>query len=202
MSEQSTAGTGLTDSIETLSATIASGNWSEAGAGAGLDVLGAIANPVDALVSTGVAWLMEHVQPLREALDMFAGDPAAIQAYAEQWRRHAQTVADNAVDLRNYVNNDTSAWSGQTGDAYRAQAAEQYDGVTASAASADGVANAVQTAGQVVAGVRVIVQELIAELVGIIIKRLPIWLASAGASLGLGLPLIIADLVMLIAEWI
>ena len=199
-----TAGTDteLTRTVESLSHGIASGDFSGMNLNSGLDALGVVANPVDALVSTGVAWLMEHVQPLNDALDMFAGDPGAIQAYAQQWRRHADTVTTTAQDLHQHITNDTVGWTGQAGDAYRAQAAQQVDGVSASAAVANSVADAVEAAGQVVSAVRIIVQELIAELVTIIIERLPIWMASAGASFGLGTPLIIADLVMLIAEWV
>ncbi|MET0423458.1 MAG: hypothetical protein ABW046_06265, partial [Actinoplanes sp.] len=45
---------------------------------AGLDGLALVSDPVGALLQYGIAWLIEHVQPLSEALDWLAGDPAAI----------------------------------------------------------------------------------------------------------------------------
>lgn len=192
----------LTQSMQSLGDAISSGDWSEVGAGDALDVLGAIVNPVDALLSVGVDWVMEHVGPLREALDMLAGDPGAIQGYAEQWRQQGQKVADSAEELQAYVRKDTAQWLGEAGDAYRKQAVEQADGVAASSAAAESVARAIETAGQVCAAVRMIVKELIAEVVGMILTRLPIWLGSVAATAGLSLPLVIADLVLLIVEFI
>lgn len=192
----------LTQSMSTLGDAISSGNWSEVGAGEVLDVLGAITNPVESLASVGVDWLMENVEPLREALDMLAGDPAAIQGYADQWREQAEKVAASATDLGEYVKRDTATWTGEAGDAYRKQAAEQADGVGAAGMAAESVARAVETAGQVCAAVRMIVKELIAEFVAKVLMRLPIWLGEISASCGLALPLVIADLVFLVLEFI
>ncbi|PPK69567.1 hypothetical protein V5P93_006788 [Actinokineospora auranticolor] len=194
--------TGLSATIEQLSSTISSGNWADLDLNTGIEALGYLANPVDALVSSGVQWVLEHVQPLRDALNEFAGDPGAIQAYAEHWREQGRAATESAVDLKNYVQTDTSGWTGETGDAYRAQAAEQVDGLLASGAAAKSVANAVEAAGLVVAAVRLIVQELIAELVKIILKRIPIWLAATGVTLGIGTVAVVADLLALIAEWV
>lgn len=192
----------LTQSVGKLGDAISSGDWSGVGAGEALDVLGAIVNPVDALASAGVSWLMENVQPLREALDMLAGDPAAIQGYAQQWRDQAQKVTASAGELGDYVQRDTAAWLGDAGEAYRKQAAEQVDGVGAAGATAESVARAVETAGQVCAAVRMIVKELIAEFVSRVLMRLPIWLGELSATAGLALPLVIADLVFLVLEFI
>lgn len=194
--------TPLTQSVSDLGNAISSGDWSEVGAGDALEILGAIANPVDALASAGVNWLMENVEPLREALDMLAGDPAAIQGYADQWRQQGELVTSSATELGDYVGRDTASWTGEAGDAYRMQATQQADGVGAAAASAESVARAVEMAGQVCAAVRMIVKELIAEFVGRVLMRLPIWLGEISASMGLALPLVIADLIFLVLEFI
>lgn len=33
----------------------------------------------------GAGWLIEHVQPLQDALDMLAGDPTLVEAHAMTW---------------------------------------------------------------------------------------------------------------------
>lgn len=192
----------LATSMQSIGDAISSGDWSEVGAGEALDVLGAIVNPVDALASVGVDWVMENVGPLREALDMLAGDPGAIQGYAGQWRQQAETVVNSSTNLGDSVTNDTASWLGEAADAYRAQSAQQIDGVAAAGGAAEAVARAIETAGQVCAAVRMLVKELIAECVSTIITRLPIWLGSVAASAGLSLPLVIADLVFLVLEFI
>lgn len=198
-------GVPLAQDVEQLAQAIHSGSWAsglEAGVSTGLDALGAIANPVDSLLTAGISWLLEHVHIFTEILDSLAGDPAAIQGYAEQWTQHRQSLTDTALDLRNHINNDTSSWTGAAADAYRTQAAQQIDGVHAAAASADAVAAAVQGAGQLVASVRMLVRDLIAQAVAEIIEHIPIWLASEGCSLGLATPGVIADAVALIAKWV
>lgn len=200
-----TEGMPLAQDVEALSQAIKSGSWGaglESGLGTGLDVLGTIANPVDSLLTSGISWLMEHVHVFTEILDSLAGNPTAIQAYADQWTQHSQQLTDIAVDLHNHVNNDTTAWTGDAGDAYRAQATQQVDGLHAAAASADSVAAAVQGAGQLVASVRMLVRDLIAQAIAEIIEHIPVWLAAEGCSLGLATPGVIADAVALIAKWV
>jgi hypothetical protein len=36
---------------------------------------------IGTIASYGVSWLIEHVQPLKEALDWFAGDPPVIRSF-------------------------------------------------------------------------------------------------------------------------
>lgn len=195
----------LAQDVEQLVQAIHSGSWTaglEAGVGTGLDALGAIANPVDSLLSAGISWLLEHVHVFTEMLNSLAGDPGAIQGYADQWKQHSQSATDIGLDMRNYVANDISAWTGAAADAYRTQADQQVDGVHAAAATADAVAAAVQGAGELVAAVRMLVRDLIAQAVAEILEHIPIWLAAEGCSLGLATPGVIADAVALIAKWV
>jgi hypothetical protein len=198
-------GIGLAEDAQLLGDAINSGSWSEGlagGFGAGIDALGFVANPAHALLSAGVAWLMEHVSILTDALDQFAGDPGAIQAYAQQWRDQGSSILDSSIDLRNAVNVDTAAWAGASANGYREQAGVQVDGVQAAALVATSVGDAVSAAGEIVGTVRLLVRDLIADCVAEIISRLPVWLALSGVSLGLGTPAVIADAVALIAKWV
>ena len=80
--------------------------------GAGLDGLALVSDPVGSLLQYGVAWLIEHVRPLTEALDWLAGDPAQIAAHAQTWRNVAGTLRDEAERLaRRY------AWTSPSGAA-------------------------------------------------------------------------------------
>jgi hypothetical protein len=56
------------------------------GISAGLDALAFMSDPIGGLLQYGIVWLIEHVQPLSEALDWLAGDPAQIAAHAQTWR--------------------------------------------------------------------------------------------------------------------
>ncbi|MEU7524638.1 hypothetical protein AB0A74_02770 [Saccharothrix sp. NPDC042600] len=88
-------GIGIAESAGDLAQGISDGSWVAAGLGAigvGLEVLSMVIDPVGTVASYGVSWLIEHVQPLKEALDWFAGDPPVIRAFSETWANVAAEV--------------------------------------------------------------------------------------------------------------
>ena len=83
------SGIGILESVNDVKSGIESGSWLEGGlglAGAGLEMLGLITDPVGTLLSYAVSWLMEHVKPLSDALDWLAGDPDTIASYSATWK--------------------------------------------------------------------------------------------------------------------
>jgi hypothetical protein len=50
-----------------------------------LNVVGTALDPFGSLASMGVSWAIEQCEPLREALDWFAGDPEAVEVQACTW---------------------------------------------------------------------------------------------------------------------
>lgn len=198
-------GLGLAEEVDMLALALRNGDWSGglvSGVGAGIDALGYIANPSRALLSSGIAWLLEHVSVLTDALDQFAGDPGAIKSYANDWRQTGLDILTTSGDMRTYVSADTADWHGQTADNYRVHAGVQSDGIEAAASSATSMGDAVELAGDVVGVVRLLVRDLIADCVAEILLHVPAWLALEGVSLGIGTPAVIADAVALIAKWV
>ncbi|GGP52445.1 WXG100 family type VII secretion target [Saccharothrix coeruleofusca] len=199
------AGFRLADEINQATRSLEQAQWADPGISVkdgALEVLGTIVNPAQALLGAGVSWLIEHVEPLREAVDELAGDPAAIAAYADTWKGIAEKVGQAQERLAEVVRADTAGWTGEAGDAYRRQAREQEGGLAAVAATAAAVSAAVRSAGDVIGSVRDMVRELIVECVSTILSRLPIWLGLVASTAGLALPGIIADLVFLIMEFL
>ncbi|GAB2741921.1 DUF6531 domain-containing protein [Amycolatopsis magusensis] len=182
-------GIGIAESAVDLANGVSDGSWVEAGLGAvgvGLEVLSMVVDPIGTLASYGVSWLIEHVQPLKEALDWLAGDPPVIQSFSETWANVAAEVNAIAGDLGNEINNGTAGWQGEGADAYRGAAAEQADALAGAASLADGISAGVMIMGTVVAAVREFVRDLVAELVG----KLIAWALEAAATLGFATPAI------------
>ncbi|WP_051362846.1 RHS repeat-associated core domain-containing protein [Amycolatopsis thermoflava] len=185
-------GIGILESAQDLSNGIKDGSWVEGGLGAlgtGLEVLSMVIDPLGTLAQYGVAWLIEHVRPLKEALDWLAGDPPVIQSFADTWANVAAEVGTIAGDLGNEVNNGTAGWSGQAADTYRGAGAEQADALAGAAALADGISSGVMIMGTVVGFVREMVRDIVAELVG----KLITWALEAACTLGFATPLIAAQ---------
>ncbi|MBN6035334.1 DUF6531 domain-containing protein [Amycolatopsis sp. 195334CR] len=182
-------GIGIAESAVDLANGVSDGSWVEAGLGAvgvGLEVLSLVVDPIGTLASYGVSWLIEHVQPLKEALDWLAGDPPVIQSFSDTWANVAAEVNAIAGDLGNEVTNGTAGWQGEGAEAYRGAAAEQADALAGAASLADGISAGVMIMGTVVAAVRELVRDLVAELVG----KLITWALEAAGTLGFATPVI------------
>src|ERR671933_612138 len=109
------SGVWIAEDIEALSQGVKHGDWVDTSLGAigfGLDALAIVSDPVGVLLQYGVAWIIEHVKPLTEALDWLAGDPAQISANAQTWRNIATDLADQAGDLARDVRADLVDWTG------------------------------------------------------------------------------------------
>ncbi|HVL83230.1 MAG TPA: hypothetical protein VM367_02915 [Pseudonocardia sp.] len=140
------------------------GEIASAAVGAGLDSLGAVMSPLDALVGAGVGWLVEHVSFLHEPLDRLAGDPVQIRDQARTWHNVSEALRALADDYGADVAG-LAAWDGLAADAYRGAAAHYEAGLREGAATALGLSDRILAAGAHVGLVRSIVRDLIVDLV-------------------------------------
>ncbi|RJQ77799.1 type IV secretion protein Rhs [Pseudonocardiaceae bacterium YIM PH 21723] len=194
-------GFGLYDSAKSMADGMASGDWVEAGlggVGAAMEVAAAVMDPFGTLAASAVNVLMTHVEPLRKALDSLAGDPGAVKAFGETWERVAKEVSAVAQEYGAEAKSGTGGWTGEAADAYRKHSAEVTDAIAGAGALADGIAAGVTIMGEVVAFVRQMVQEIIAQLIG----RLVAWGAELAFTLGLATPIVIAQAVPVISKTI
>jgi hypothetical protein len=179
------AGVWLAEDVESIRGAVQDRSWVEfsvAGASASMDVLSFVADPFGSLLQYGVAWLMEHVRPLAQALDWLAGDPDAIAAQTQTWRNIAAALRDNTDTLIRAVRWDTTDWEGAAGDAYRAWSTNQQHTITALAQAADTMAVMTDAAASLIAGVRQMVRDAIATVVAHLIDYAIEELASLGAA--------------------
>ena len=194
------SGVWIAQDIETLCAGVRNGRWIEGTLGtvsAGLDALAVISDPIGALLQYGVAWIIDHVKPLSEALDWLAGDPAQIAAHAQTWHNVAGALHDRAGDLDRAVRWDTAEWTGGAAEAYRNWVGQQKGAVDGLAQAATTLATITEAAGQLIAGVRVMVRDAIATLV----SRLIDYAIEELASFGFATPLVVEQVSTLCASW-
>ncbi|MFI1997046.1 WXG100 family type VII secretion target [Actinoplanes sp. NPDC020271] len=198
-------GLGLAEDAAQISDGIQNGSWVDGtlgGVGGTLDLLGTALDPLGSLVAWGVGWLMEHVRPLREALDWLAGQPDEIAAHGATWRNVATATNATLQRYTDAVRDQTAGWSGASGDAYRHHAAQQLDALGGIAKATEGISYAVEGAGLLVGLVRGIVRDLIAQFVATLAARLPQWLAEEGLTLGFATPVVISQVSALVAKWV
>ncbi|MFI7540050.1 DUF4157 domain-containing protein [Actinoplanes sp. NPDC049599] len=198
-------GLGLAEDAAQISSGIHNNSWVDGtlgGVGGALDVLGLAIDPLGSLVAWGVSWLMEHVQPLKDALDWLAGNPDEVAAHAATWRNVAAATTGTLQQFADAVRAQTAEWTGASGDAYRNHAAQQLDAMGGIATASEAISYAVEGAGLLVGLVRGIVRDLIAQFVATLAARLPQWLAEAGLTLGVATPVVIGQVAALVAKWV
>ncbi|MEU4247101.1 RHS repeat-associated core domain-containing protein [Amycolatopsis sp. NPDC026612] len=199
MTNPAFSGASLLESAGDLKAAIDSGDWAAgalAATSAGLDALGAVMDPFGTILAQGVGWLMEHVGPLKEALDALAGDPGQISAHAETWQSVGTQLAEIGTDLTAMAAADTPSWTGPAADAYRERTADTVKLLLASQNAAEGAAGGVRAAGELVAAVRSLVRDTIAELVG----RMISWALQVLGTLGFGLTWVVPQVTRAVAS--
>ncbi len=83
-----------------------------AAAGAGIDTLGVVVNPLDSLFAAGIGWLIEHVDFLSDPLDALAGDPAAVLEQARAWQAMSAELGATAIGYRHAAATVAAGWNG------------------------------------------------------------------------------------------
>ena len=154
-------------------------------------------DPVGALLQYGIAWLIEHVRPLAEALDWLAGDPAQIAAHAQTWRNVAGSLRDQAESLGRSVRWDVADRTGAAGTAYRGHADHRAAHLRTLGLAADGMALLTEAAGALIGTVRIMVRDAVATVV----SRLLVYAGELLATAGLATPLVVEQVTTLCAAW-
>ncbi|WP_052720695.1 hypothetical protein [Actinoplanes rectilineatus] len=199
-----TAPVPLLDDATLIADGIRNGSWvdvSLGGLGASLDGLSLVVDPLGTVAAWGVAWLLDHVEPLRETLDRLAGDAPAVAAQATTWHSVAASVASTRTAYADRVTTQLAEWHGASADAYRRHAAENLAVLDGISVASGGIGAAVEGAGLVVALVRGLVRDLIAEFVATLAVRLPTWAAAEGLTLGAATPFVVSRVAALVSEW-
>ncbi|WP_433719263.1 WXG100 family type VII secretion target [Actinoplanes sp. CA-051413] len=194
------AGVWIAEDIEQIISGVQNGSWIDGTlgvVGAGLDGLALVSDPVGALLQYGIAWLIEHVKPLSEALDWLAGDPAQIAAHAQTWRNVAVSLGNEADELVRSVRWDVEGWTGAAGDAYRRHAGHRAENLRTLGLAADGMALMTEAAGTLIGTVRIMVRDAVATVV----SRLIVYAGELIATAGLATPLVVEQVTTLCAAW-
>ncbi|WP_433521988.1 RHS repeat-associated core domain-containing protein [Nocardia pseudovaccinii] len=193
------SGVSVFETVSDLHSAISSGSWIDGGLGVlgvGMEAVSLVIDPIGTIASYGVGFLIEHVKPLSDALDWVAGDPDQIEAYAKTWENVATSIAETSATHKQAVEQDVAGWTGATADAYKKSAADTSSLLSAASTAAKAASDAVRMAGGIVAAVRMVVRDLVAQAVG----RLAAWAAEEVFSFGVATPLVAAQAATFVAK--
>lgn len=164
------------------------GDFAEIGMNAaalGLDVLGAIMDPVGALATAGIGWLIEHLSFLREPLDWLAGNGDKIKAAVETWNQVATDLHGIGEQQDKAVKSELPCWEqGTAAEKFRQSQGELVQEIEAVSGTCFFVASEIAKAGTITAAIRGMIRDLIALFIWEVIRNAVIALASSVVSLG------------------
>ncbi|MET8763151.1 DUF6531 domain-containing protein [Lentzea sp. NPDC004782] len=194
------SGINLIDDAAGVYDAVESGSWVEGGIsalGAGMDLLTVAMNPVGTLISYGLNFLIEHVKPLKDALDHLAGDADQIAAYSQTWANIGKAVGEAAKNLTDAASRDTANWAGPAADAYRRHVEGKVGGLSTAATCANTISTVVQVVGVITGAVRGLVRDMVTQAIGDFVQDA----LEEVFSLGLGTPVVVAQVVEQVAQW-
>ncbi|MDS0134294.1 DUF6531 domain-containing protein [Amycolatopsis sp. 505] len=193
------SGISLLETANDLKSAIESGDWASVALGAvgtALDALSMAMDPFGAILAAGVGWLIEHVGPLKEALNGLTGNADEIAAQSETWKNIATELGSVGEDLTGMVTTDIASWTGAAADTYRQRAQDTVTLLETAQKGCEGASSGVKTAGEVVAAVRALVRDIIAELVGHLIS----WALQVVFTLGIGMTWVVPQVINAVAK--
>lgn len=158
-----------------------------AAAAAGLDTLDAVDDPLGALISAGIGWLIEHLWFLHEPLDALAGDPTQITAQAKTWNNVAEELRRVAAEHRAGAMT-IPGWEGDAREAYGRTVQEYTAALDSTADDAQRLSGLILTTGAGVGTVRSLIRDAIADFVTLVVEYFVVSAAlallTAGGSVG------------------
>jgi uncharacterized protein YukE len=192
------------DALHEINESLRRGDWAHPDSvvvSGGSAALGPAPDPVDALSNTGIPGLLEQLQPMREAQGWFAGDPAAVTQYTENWQQVARLAQDASDRFGASVTRVTATWAGDAGDAYREKATTQQEDLNMVAEAAESIVALVTAAGDMAGSTRLHIQESVTHCVNDIVNRLPDYYNALNSGHPAALNTVLADVAAIVDGW-
>lgn len=174
MSTSVLTGTGLED-LQNLATSVSEGKWVVSGlngALVGAEGAALATNPFGTLVTWGVGWIIEHIQPLAGWYDDLAGEPAQIRARAKDMYASAAAITALADDTAEATRHSLGALSGRAVVEGRARGHEIANTLVTLGGTAHALGQGLEKAAALVEGVRSLIRDSIAEIVAWVGKKL------------------------------
>ncbi|WP_037362457.1 PPE domain-containing protein [Amycolatopsis orientalis] len=194
-----TSGSGIFNDVAATITDARAGDWVNLGLDAvtdGLDLLGVAMDPLGALASAGVGWLIEHISFLKDGLDKLAGNPEAVTAKATTWENIAKQLEKSAGEYEQAAAKVRPDFQGQGGSAYQNTAAGYVATLKGASGQAKGTSAGMQVAAALVGTERGIIRDMISSFVGELIVKGLAALAASWCTFGGTIAAFIADTVV------
>ncbi|MGW5317202.1 WXG100-like domain-containing protein [Nocardia thailandica] len=139
-------------------------------------------DPFNLLGAQLMSWMLEHVEPMRKALDSITGNPDMVKAYSTSWEKIAEHLENTAAAWAAALDTGMGEWTGAAADAYKAKATELTGKIAEKSAVAQVLSECNDAMSGIVETVRDIVVEILSNLAGMLAEMTALLIASAGTA--------------------
>ncbi|MFK3979033.1 hypothetical protein ACI2K4_01510 [Micromonospora sp. NPDC050397] len=166
---------------------ITEGEWSDIYAGAA-DLVGnafsfAI-DPLNWLISAGLTFLIDFVQPLEDLLSLFTGNAERIEAYAQKWQELGAALVPLGAATLQAANDQLIEWQGKDAEAAKARLTEFSEAIRATGGEAASIAGLLTLFSKIMAAAQQIIIGIMATLIEWMIIEWVAAMALAGPTMG------------------
>ncbi|MET8758587.1 hypothetical protein [Lentzea sp. NPDC004782] len=146
----------------------------------GMKLAGAIADPLNFLISKGLGWLLDVVAPLKQAVDLVTGDPAATSKAAGTFNDIAKQTEELAKTFDNKLRDGLQSWKSEAGDKAAQKLGGFHHGIEGTAATAGHVASLLQGSSMFMQVAEDIVKGILSDLIEWLVVT---WIAAQLAAI-------------------
>ena len=171
---------------------ISSGNWVEGGMAAFsllLDGVATLIDPIGTLIGMGLSWVLEHIWPLNEYLNLLTGNAGEVLRMSQTWANISAHLAGTGADLQRILG-DLEALDGAAVEAYRNFQADMAKHLELAGTLAAATSAGLEIASTIVKIVHDLTRDVISQIAGTAISAA----LTTVVTVGFGAPVAIAQI--------
>jgi hypothetical protein len=180
-----------------LADAIGSGDWVMGGIAAFsllLDGVAALIDPIGTLIGMGLSWVLEHIWPLNEYLNLLTGNAGEVLRMSQTWSNISTHLAGTGADLQRILG-DLDALDGAAIEAYRNFQAGMAKHLELAGSLAAATSTALEIASTIVKIVHDLTRDVISQIAGTAISAA----LTTVVTVGFGAPVAIAQIAARVA---
>lgn len=192
------SGTGILESGESLCTAIQSGDWVAGGISAfslALDTVGMVLDPIGSLISMGLGWVIDHIDPIKSWFNDLTGDAGEVLGFAGTWHNiasHLETTGQRLGDSLSRL----AGMQGAAADAYRAFHGDVAEHLAATGRWAAAIGTGMEIASSIVKMVHDMTRDALTTIIGTVSSAA----LTTVVTLGFGAPVAVAQVTSKVAS--
>jgi hypothetical protein len=175
-----------------LADAIGSGDWVQGGMAAFsllLDGVAALIDPIGTLIGMGLSWVLEHIWPLNEYLNLLTGNAGEVLRMSQTWANISTHLAGAGANLDRILG-DLDQLEGAAIEAYRRFQADMAKHLELAGTLASATSAGLQIASTIVKIVHDLTRDVISQIAGTAISAA----LTTVVTVGFGAPVAIAQI--------